>query len=477
MKDPKPKTQNPKPRKAPVIQKRTILFIAVLIASLIPYLYLSFFAHPVADDFYYAVRGKNTGLFETLTNEYLFWNGRYASNLLVLINPVKSNSLLLYRLVPVALIVFTIIACFIFIKQVVGKVFNRYEAVLLALILVLLNLNIMPCLSEGIYWYTGSVSYHLAAILTLPYLALLLRFFRRRYIVAKGFHLVLNCLLLFIVTGFNETIMLILLFIHVALCYYILKQKGDKIIVIYTFLMVCFACIMLFAPGNQQRAALFPEKYNLFKSLIFSIMQIVRFSSHWILCGTLLPASVLFLPVAVRLVHSGRFDFLIRILSPVTSAAILLMFLFLSIFPSYFTTGILGQHRTVNTGCFFFIIWWFVNLIICTGHFTKNGRTVPVIRGNINLAVIIFLFLAIEFTNNGYGVATDIIYGKEMDFDNEMKERYKLLESCNTAGLPSCSVPPLTVKPHALFVLDVTGDEDFIVDKGYLYYFLKEKGR
>jgi hypothetical protein len=79
-----------------------IWFALILtLVVLLPYFYLSFFIHPAADDYNYAYLTISKDWFSEYINQYYTWNGRYSSNILVLLNPIAFKSLFFYRIIPI----------------------------------------------------------------------------------------------------------------------------------------------------------------------------------------------------------------------------------------------------------------------------------------------------------------------------------------------------------------------------------------
>jgi len=83
-----------------------------LVALLVPYIYLSFFIHPAADDYNYAVLTINNNWFSEYFNQYFTWNGKYSSNCLVLLNPIAFKSISIYRIIPLLLILLTFLSIY-----------------------------------------------------------------------------------------------------------------------------------------------------------------------------------------------------------------------------------------------------------------------------------------------------------------------------------------------------------------------------
>ena len=116
----------------------------------------------------------------------------------------------------------------------------------------------------------------------------------------------------------------------------------------------------MLSPGNGTRQAMFPAHYQLAHSVGMSALQTLRFVSDWASSGTLLLATVVFAPMAAKLLgqhaqnpRRARWGFWL-------SVAGLLLVVPLGVFPAYWETGILGQHRTVNAAHFVFLILWFM---------------------------------------------------------------------------------------------------------------------
>ena len=149
------------------------LLLVSLLGVLGLYLWLACYVHPFADDWSYAVAGMRTELLPRLWDEYHLWNGRYFSNILVLRGPMVlglERGLVLYRLLPVALMLLTWASVYALIRAITTHAIDRWRAMLGGLLFLVVFLNLMPDLSEGIYWYTGSITYQLAnALLLLLY--------------------------------------------------------------------------------------------------------------------------------------------------------------------------------------------------------------------------------------------------------------------------------------------------------------------
>lgn len=439
------------------------------------YIYLSQFCHPAADDFTYAYKGNTENIFNSLINEYLSWNGRYISNIFVLINPLAFGFeyLYIYKIIPVVIILLTIVGFYFFLKTITNNLLTNIDLWLYSLLISLLYIFQMPDIAEGFYWFTGAFTYQLANIFALLFLISFINFLKKKYLLNKVFHLIITILLLFIVIGFNEVIMLIIFCFMLVLFFisYQNKHHNRKTVLIYLIFTVLFSCIVFFAPGNHVRGVYFTENHNLFYSLQYTGLQTLRFSIKWISSAAILLSSVLYIPLSNKLSKKATLFSNSFYLTPLLSSAFLLLIIFVCVFPAYWSTGILGQHRTVNTAYFFFIILWFINLTVWINYFKNKANINFSLNNTIKLIFVLIIWLDISFTRNGYGAAMDIFYNKARNFDKQMTRRYQIIEQNKETDNEFIYFKPIQEKPNTLFVLDITDNPEHWLNRGYIIYF------
>ena len=68
-----------------------LIYLLLLCISCIPYLYLSLFSHPIADDFCSSHMNGTQSISESLIDLDFSWNGRYIANYFGLINPLQHS--------------------------------------------------------------------------------------------------------------------------------------------------------------------------------------------------------------------------------------------------------------------------------------------------------------------------------------------------------------------------------------------------
>jgi hypothetical protein len=448
------------------------LFLSLILCL---HAYLGRYAHPMADDFSYALKDGSHGAWQAAAWEYAHWNGRYASNFLVLFGPLRwgFDAINLYRIVPALLLALTCMGAFAFLRALLGPELTSAQAIMSALAWTALYTHLMPDMPEGFYWYTGSVTYQLPCALTLIAAALLMRAARDR----SRWPAVLAIPLLFFITGCNEVIMLLLVVASgVVIARWVAwRGRTSVILVIAVPVIILGACLVILAPGNEGRSAFFPDRHQFLPSLSMSALQTARFPLEWISCPVLLLLSMVWwmnhrhLAQRFPLIGTG-FG-----LEPWKSIPALFAVVFLCVFPAYWSTGILGQHRTANVACFFFVPLWFVNISVFAARF---GGTVMRLhdtdRRRVTVALLLLVALDFGFTGNSGKAIKDLSTGRAERTDEQLWKRYDLLREAASSPQRIAIIPFIADRPRSLYVLDLR-DRRFLVNQDYAAWFgLKE---
>ena len=453
-------------------QRAFVLFISLLGLVLIEHVWLAQFAHPMGDDWSYAYQGIERDLLPWLKGEYLHWNGRFFSNLLVVKGPLVLgvDQLWLYRLMPVALMLITVMALVALVRSLTGTAISGWQQCAGGLILFALYIHAMPDIGEGFYWYTGAITYQFASALSFFYLASLHRLLTATPQGGQAARNALNVLLLAMIIGSSEVHMLLMLTLHFFV--FLIRWKMKKVhapVLVTMSAVVVFSLVMLLAPGNEVRGAHFPHRHDLLNSIWMSTLQTGRFLFNWASSLSLLLLSVLYIPISREL--SRRVPIFQRSfhLTPAMSAALLLTTIFICVFPAYWSTGILGQHRTVNVAHFFFLPLWFINLTVWT-----NSRHGQWIRRDwptwIPTTLLLIALLDLSLTRNSGRANGDLFTGRAARFDAQMEKRYALLTATPTGNDPVV-LEKITDPPQSLYLLEIRDDPDDWVNRAYALYF------
>ncbi len=321
--------------------KKYVWLIAIVF--LIPFLFIAFYAEPIADDYAYAYRLQIRPFWEAYSHEYFSWNGRFISNLLVLLNPYLIAYRWLYHLSGLAVIISLVLSTCFLLKPF----FKKNRAFAISSVTVVIYLGSSARISETIYWYTGTMTYTTGTILTVLAIGCLIRFTRSPKLIWG----ILAGLCMVLSIGTNEVSMAVNLLLAGAYAY---KYKRGRWAIV---LVAAIAAFLVFqAPGNEVRGQFFQNTHKVLYSTGMSILQTLRFTA----------LSLAYLPLPLAAIYIwGRMDVeslncnLIKFFEKWPTVLILAAIftpLFLSAFIPYYSTGILGQHRTISFGQYYLTV-------------------------------------------------------------------------------------------------------------------------
>lgn len=438
---------------------------ALLILLLGRYVVAALFAHPFGDDFSYAVAGMRTALIPRLWDEYNLWNGRWASNPLLLRGPLVLGlepGLGWYRLVPVALLVLLLAGARSLAKALLPAM-RSADSWLVAGCILFLGLQGMPDPGEGIYWYTGSVTYTLPSVVLWFLVAWYIKAWRVSWRIGPWRWLFLGSVA-FVITGFNELNMVLMLVTHVLLILFLRRGMGrvPKGLLLIAAVVIAGSVLMIAAPGNASRGEQFPLRHDLLRTVGWASLQTLRFIGMWLLSPVLLLTAVI---VAGHLEWlRGRFAASrsqIGLLSVCLAGTV-----FIAMALPYWATGLLGQHRTVNATWLFIlpgVIWL---LLAATLRFVPKPPP-PRLR---NCAAVLLVVAAL-FTGSSGTLSQDWLMGRFWSFDAQLEQRYLQVHEAAVVGAADLTIAPIADPPRAFHYLDGGSDPYGWVNRSMAFYF------
>jgi hypothetical protein len=435
-----------------ILDKKYSIRIAVALSCLItPFLYLLFFPHPIADDLSFGYQAKTTDLLEQLKSTYLTWNGRYAGNFFIQLVPISLENLMLYRIILGASFIVFFLGFYSFIKSVLTKT-TLLQLLIISLLGTLTFLSLMPNIAEGFYWYTSVIYYQLSLSFVLFLAAFFFNYLNQQFLINKTFHLVITLFLLLIAVGMNETLALIIPFVCGAFFLSSLLSKNNNkwFFALLALVAIIGSALVVFSPGNAYRMAAYPDNKDMVTSLLMSFLQMGRF-----LAGFIFSFSGLFYFLFVACFFALSSSSLKQIKSHYLFIGFIVI-LFLSIFPAYYATGILGQHRTVNIATLFYVL-------LITLLALKLGKQLKERLPRKPQNMIIYFVLFFFIFGNGRTVALDIFSGRAVEYDAQLTKR-----SITLNEKKSTKINKLTIKPKSLFVIDVENDSTHWVNQAYV---------
>ena len=446
-----------------------ILLVIVTIASSAILINLGRYTTLVLDDFdygmdlYHLIQSGNHGLadvFSVALNKVIAmrseWQGTYFGIFVMALNPLVFNSSLGWLLPTVAIAVIFLGNCCLFLW--LGKKLNlsmQWKWILI-LAVTLININSMPSMNEGMYWWISISFYTASYLLVMVYFVLWMDLPKHRILYSVlmlvcGFMLEGNCwpcctlMIAFTVIYVFEGI------IH--------KRWSKKDLVLYVvhliFLLACFG-FALSAPGNfvrESQVAGLPAWLAVMESPFYGVMHLLVYLS---------PATVLICGLIGYWLHQHRGSWL-KYKDTVSSFWFLIAVIL--IYSAMFAPTIYGENhvaagRYLNMLYLFhlpiclLITWFVVAKYGSNFHIHLDYRLAPA------LFVCGFAFLFSGLFNGHYEdfasltALLDLRNGYATTYQAETITRNEILQSKYTI----VTIPSRTVYPRLFMVDDGTTD-------------------
>lgn len=454
-----------------------VLIFFFLLAA-VPLLGLAFFNHPaIADDYCFADTVIRFGFWQAQRYYYDGWTGRYFHNFFVHANPLIWHWNGGYHIFPILMVVFMWLANLRLVRQLGRGVLSWKEQIVAASGLAFVCLSSLASISEFVFWYTGLASYGLSSIFMITLLGVLIQHDRQGFGLS-GWVLAEAALLLAII-GSSEvsTVLVVSFLVMMALCQ-LLYRRRIPVVTILLLLVAVVGCYYLFtAPGNAIRINGNPNSRNL----AFSIKESLRFSLTYLprqlLTSTLLPVTLLFLPVAYRLTNvesAARKYFHVH---PLLTLAYWLGTLFVLTLLHYWGVGLPPIPRILNVINLVFVFGWLYHVaqamrwlrpLINRNLFMTEYRWPSVSLAVVWLAVMSLLNPMMRLTWD------DLLSGRARRYDRMMEQRYVQMK---TSPADVVLMPPLADVPKSLFTEDITTNPEHLWNRCWSSYYQRKGTR
>jgi hypothetical protein len=452
-----------------------LLVLFILLLLLARHVWVAAYIHPYADDLTYAVTGRESGLLERLCLEFNHWNGRYFSNILVLRGPMiqgMERGLPLYRLIPVVLLLLCISAAYMALRAAFPNTLTRMLSLLCALAFAVLFVHLMPHAGEGLYWYTGAVTYLLPNIFMLLNVSVLLRCRDSGNNMSRWLLVAASAILIAAIVGSNEVSMVHVLIVQSA-ALILGRNSGMRNVLIGLLIwaLLC-SCLVYFAPGNAVREAHFINTREPFRTLVYSGAQTIRFTGLWLLSPVFLLASILVIQWGRGLPQNDPFRIFLHHTSRWLAMTLPLVAVFVAMALPYWGTGILGQHRTVNAALFMFLpLVWLTLLVWDAQVFQRLGRSLVPQNRPLRIVALVIVAFALLFLRQDGAVTADLWSGTLSHYDAQCTERYAQVQDAIHSGADTLELDLFHDPPRSLKVLDLSADPSHFMNRGLVLYF------
>jgi len=428
------------------ISDNFIIIIGFL--SILPFIIISIFNNPTADDFCYHCKSRDFGFWNAQISWYNNWSGRYFSNAVLSLKPLISDSFLIYKLIPIILLISFFIAIY-YLSSLLFVKLKKRDFFILAFFILTLYLFLMPSIAQGFYWLAGSVTYQLSNILTILFFIFLIKLIETN----KKTYLIFSIFFIFLIIGSNETSMLLIDFLIsvIFIFKYSQNKKINYSILAIIFFAVIFSLIVIKSPGNTLRASHFLNKYQITDAIFNSVFATYTYSIKW-LPFIIISSFIYFDYFNKKMCNSVSKIFNVN---PVFLLILICCIPLLGFFPSYWSTGDSPPARTINTIYFYFLIGLIYLTFVLFFKLKKiNGNFINFSKW-VRYLLFVIILINLMNKNNIRIVYSNLLSGSALEYNLELKNRYKMIQNNKSDTL---YVPKLISKPVTIFFDDITND-------------------
>ena len=442
------------------------LFTLLGFLSVFPLFLLSQYNHPSTDDFNYSLNLHDYGFFKDQLLWYNGWSGRYFSTALLSINPLVYHNFLLYKFIPVVLIILFISSFYFFSGSLINNL-SAKKKIAFSAVICFLYIYQLPDICQAFFWLSGSITYLLANILFMFLLVLLLEFYRTKKLI----YFFAACILCFFTIGSNETIMVssLFLFLLFLIIKYFYTKKIDKYLLILFTLTIAFSIVVISSPGNTIRGNYFINNNHLFlQSIIKSVIYSFYYISIW--TSIILLVFILVINYCKDLSDTLKSKNIFFI-HPLASFTLCIIMVCMGFFLSFWSMGIAPPKRTINTIYFFYILSFSYSLITLYVYLENREKNSFFISNPIQYLILIVLVSSSFSSVNIKNIYSDLLTSRAFYYDQQMTSRYNLIKNSKSSNY---IVPPIKDTPITIFNEDITTDVTNWKNEAYAKYFKKE---
>lgn len=402
--------------------------------------FISLFNFPSADDFDIIVLVNKLGYKDAQLSYYQNWTGRFISTAILFL--MSKENFVAYRSFPIALLFLLFLSFYCVVKSLFKS--DIKTQINVTCYLFLFFLLTLPTISEGLYWWSGAITYQLANIFTLFLASCLVTLLKKRSLT----HTLMGCLFGFLAVGCNETSLILIVssLSLLILLKYFSEYKFNKQLLAILFCCFVSGAIVYFAPGNNTRAST-GQNHNFIFSLLMGMADTSRLTFRWI--GPIILVSTLILsetlkkndrPLLIYLTEKFR----------LYKLSIFIIPLFLSLFVGFWFLQAPIPTRATNT-VFLYLILATAFIIIALAIKSKNVVYLLKTR-HIDIALKIVLISILFNQKNMVNAIDDVARLRVFEYKTAWEERTQIVKESKNQQIIQFS--PLKKVPKSLFVND-----------------------
>ncbi len=454
-------------------------YVALLCMVLVPFLYISQFNHPSADDYCFTVKAQNEGVWNAQWILFKNWSGRFFSTLVTTLGPLYYKSFYLIKVFPVAVLFLAFFSFYKLVEVLYQKSLQLKHLITFSLSFLLLFLLGVNNLPEGLYSYTASLPYILPFIFFILLIALLLKQLERP--LSKKETTLMYLVLIFTI-GSNETAaVFIVIFLTIMFIFSLNRAKNiNKNILMLLTVSILLTAVVLSSSGfmlSMENPLVSTMSFNdlLVKGFVMTKESMIV----WIFKSPLLFFSFALILFSKKKTTQLHF---FKSIHPVFYLIVsFLLFVLLHVFSFYTIDYDHPTRVSVMLFGFFLVCWFFVlqeaivfyqnNPSLLYDFLQKNLLQYISKRQFLNATLIgiaVFVFLS---SNNLRTVLYETLRGHLSLYDRENEIRYKMIEELGETELIQ-----FTVRPKSLYLEDITTEKDAWQNNCYSYFYKMKDG-
>ena len=466
------------------------IFLAVLLASLVPLVWLGRYNYPTGDDYYYGAEAhlvwQQTGSIPQaisaacagVAKSYQDWQGTYSALFLMYLAP-NAFSNTVYHLVTFVILLLLCGSIFYLLRPLVCRFLPGTDGdwITISSVLSLLCVQTVVFQSDSFYWYNGSMYYTGFFAVTLFFLGTLLRY------LYNGKKILLLPLLLLAVFlgGGNYVSLLPCMLLVVTVTFLLLLRKNKKAYlcgITSAVLLLSFA-VSAMAPGNHVRQDGM-WKIPAWKAIAKCLLQGIRYTFAWTRLWWFL-AALLLLPVFLRILRKKN--------GGVFSHPILFTGYSYGLFcsmscPLFYTMNSTGPGRAVAIVYYTFLLtsfavfFYWLGFVVRKLQMRQNASEKKAVSGRLKMArylAMLLLLSGILFTGlwqeTSFAKAIRVLTsGEAAAYAAEYEARLLLLNDPEAADVV---LTPFTHQPAMIYTGDLPGDPEDPTSQKTAQYFGK----
>lgn len=436
------------------------------VLTILPFIIISIFNNPSADDFCYNNYTRDLGYLNTQVEAYNNWTGRYCSTAIISIKAFLSGSFVIYKIFPIFLLIVFIQS----IHHLCSSIFislSRKNRLVLTFLITILYLLQMESTAEGFYWLAGSVTYQLSIISSIFLFSFLVKLLE----TSQNRYLLYSILFSFVVVGLNEIAMMYIgLVIGTIFLYDVFAKKtiNYKMLLLLVFISICSAFVVL-SPGSAARVSTYPGNQQLMYSLLKTLNSFKTNIGNWL--PSILIAFLLFFEHLQKenvKINSNIFD--VKLILPFLVVAI---FPLIGVFPIYYSLKWVPA-RSLNLIYFFFLIGLLYLAFVLFFRLKRTKTDFLTFSKWTRIFLMVLVLIRLGGNNNIRTAYADLLSGKAYAYDQSLKKRYEIILENKSKQIV---VPQLENLPKTIHFEDIREDSNHWINQCYETYFYKKEIR